>query len=77
MTPDIAVLQKVGFPSVENGIIDYKMRWIGHANCMENSRWQKHLFYGEFTAGGRPRHKPRRSFKDYVKKQSKGDQFGC
>ena len=43
------------------------MRWAGHLARMQDCRLPKQLFYGELQLGKRPRHKPKKRYKDVVK----------
>ena len=44
-----------------------QLRWAGHLVRMEDKRLPKQLFYEELTNGKRPRHKPKKRFKDCLK----------
>ena len=66
-TPDTAVLEKAQCPNLESLIVSSQMRWAGHLVRMEDTRLPKQLFYGELENGKRPRHKPRKRFKDCLK----------
>ena len=67
LTPDAIVLQQTNMSSIEGRVMRSQMRWAGHLARMEDSRLPKQLFYGELQHGKRPRHKPKKRFKDVVK----------
>ena len=68
-TPDTAVLEKAQCPNIESLIMSSQMRWAGHLLRMEDTRLPKKLFYGELKNGKRPRHKPRKRFREYNLKE--------
>ena len=67
LTPDTVVLQRAGCTSIAKQIILSQMRWVGHVVRMDDTRLPKQLFYGELCIGKRPRHKPKKRFKDCIK----------
>ena len=71
LTPDAFVLQQANVSSIEERVLRSQMRWAGHLARMEDSRLPKQLFYGELQLGKRPRHKPRKRYKDVVKNNLK------
>ena len=66
-TPDTVVLQKADCPNMESLIVAQQLRWAGHVVRMGDERIPKQLFYGELDRGKRPRHKPRKRYKDNLK----------
>ena len=66
-TPDTEVLHIADCLSIEAQMVYSQMRWSEHVVRMEDSRLPKHLFYGQLKIGERPRHKPKKRFKDCVK----------
>ena len=50
---------------------DVGVRWAGHVVRMSDDRLPKQLFYGELATGKRPRHKPKKRFKDCLKNSMK------
>ena len=74
-TPDTSVLERAHSSSIEKRVILSQMRWVGHVVRMEDSRLPKQLFYGELSTGKRPRHKPRKRFKDVIKDNLKALQI--
>ena len=66
-TPDTVVLQKADCPNMESLIVAQQLRWAGHVVRMGDERIPKQLFYGELARGKRPRHKPRKRYKDNLK----------
>ena len=65
--PDTAVLEKAQCPNIESLIVSSQMRWTGHIVRMEDTRLPKQIFYGQLVNAKRPRHKPRKRFKDCLK----------
>ena len=47
------------------------MRWDGHLVWMEDGRLPKQQFYKQLQWGKRPRHKPKKRFKDVIKNNLK------
>ena len=70
-TPDTAVLEKSSCPNIESMIAAQQLRWAGHVVRMNDDRLPKQLFYGELASGKRPRHKPKKRFKDCLKNTMK------
>ena len=66
-TPDRTVLENAECPNIECFIALNQLRWAGHHVRMEDTRIPKQLFYGELVNGKRPRHKPKKRYKDYLK----------
>ena len=66
-TPDTTVLEKAKCPNIESIIVLHQLRWSGHLVRMEDKRLPKQLFYCELVIGNRPRHKPKKRFKDCLK----------
>ena len=66
-TPDTEVLSKANTMSISARLMKKQMRWAGHLVRMDDSRLPKQLFFGELSTGKRPRHKPRKRFRDNVK----------
>ena len=48
-----------------------QLRWAGHVVRMDDNRIPKQCFYGELVCGKRPRHKPKKRFKDCIKNNLK------
>ena len=66
-TPDTTVLEKAECPNMKCFIVLSQLRWAGHNVRMEDTRIPKQLFYGELVNGKRPRHKPKKRYKDCLK----------
>ena len=65
------MLEKARTSSIEKKIILNQMQWLGHVVRMEVNRLPKQLFYGELVIGKRPKHKPKKRFKDCIKNNLK------
>ena len=71
LTPNTSVLERAGISSVEKIIMKNQLRWAGHLVRMDDERLPKRLFYGEFSAGKRPKNRPKKRFKDCIKSNLK------
>ena len=71
LTPDTVVLRKAKCSSVESLVMKNQLRWAGHVVRMEDNRIPKQCFYGELACGKRPRHGPKKRFKDTIKNNLK------
>ena len=76
-TPDTDVLVKAGCTSIESLITSNQMRWTGHVVRMDDDRLPKQLLYGELHIGKRPRHKPKKRYKDCIKNNLKELHIGA
>lgn len=65
--PDTEILEKVLCPNLETLIATAQLRWAGHLVRMDDVRLPKRLFYGELATGKRPKHKPKKRYKDGIK----------
>ncbi|XP_014784919.1 uncharacterized protein LOC106879754 [Octopus bimaculoides] len=71
LTLDTVVLQQANTPSIEMILIRSQMRLVGHLARMQDDRLPKQLFYGELQRGKRPRHNPKKRFRDAVESNLK------
>ena len=67
LTPDTTVLERADCPNIESMLAAQQLSWAGHVVRMGDDRLPKQIFYGELANGKRPRHKPKRRFKDCLK----------
>ena len=70
-TPDTSVLENSSCSNIESMIAAQQLRWAGHVVRMSDDRLPKQLFYGELANGKRPRHKPKKRFRDCLKNSMK------
>ena len=71
LTPDTEVLSRADCLSIESQIVRSQMRWAGHVVRMPDKRLPKQLFYGELKLGKRPKHKPKKRYRDGIKNNLK------
>ena len=65
--PDTEVLEKANKINIEAHIHRHRLRWVGHIIRFNDDHIHKQLLYGKLYVGSRPQHKPKKSFKNYVK----------
>ena len=62
--PDTEVLKRAGTQSLYSILRSQRLRWLGHAAPMNNSRIPKQILYGELSEGTRNVGPPTLPFKD-------------
>ena len=65
---DVDVLERAECLSIEAHVHKRRLRWSGHVARMVNERLPKQISYGELVCGCRPQHKPKKGFKDCLKR---------
>ena len=69
--PDTEVLQRAESESIHAILLRCQLRWAGHVRRMDDSRLPKRLLFGELKAGQRPVGRPKKRYKDSLKKSLK------
>ena len=62
------VLESAGSLSMPSLLIQRRLRWLGHAHCIEPDRLPREILYGELREGGRRVGRPQLRYKDVIKR---------
>ena len=68
MIPHIDILRRASSLSIENLILQRRLRWAGHVRRMPEHRLPRQVFYGEFSTGHRSVGGQKKRYKDQLSK---------
>ena len=65
------VLERAGIPRIETMISSLRCRWLGHIGGMDDTRVPKQVLFGELKKGKRKQCKPKKRWKDCIRRDLK------